>query len=673
LPPEEPQRRTTADPASVLRRVWGFPTFKPLQRAAVEAALAGRDALVVLPTGGGKSVCYQLPAAAGAGLTLVVSPLIALMDDQVAAARQVGLAAGSLHSNLDPDERARAFRDAVRGDLQLLYASPERLVLGDLVAAIAPRLGLIAVDEAHCVSHWGHDFRPEYRQLAPLFAAAPAVPRMALTATATPAVQRDVVAQLALREPAVLIGHPDRPNLVYRAHPRHDTDAQVLAAVRRHRGEGGIVYAQTRRETARLARRLAAAGARAAAYHAGLDAAERDRVQRAFLAEDLAVVAATIAFGMGIDRSNVRFVVHANAPRSVEHYQQESGRAGRDGLPADCTLLFSAADLQAHRRLAESDGPLPDERKAALERQLAQIARYAVAPVCRHRLLSEHFGQPYPPPDAAAADGGCGACDVCLGETTALLEGEALESAQKILSAVVRTGSTFGAAHVTAVLRGGDTERVRALGHDGLSVHGLLREESDATVRAWIDQLVAQDALAQVERVSGERRFPILQVTERGRAVLRGQEAPRLTRFWREAAAGVRAGSDDDERAVAQAGDAGRKRRRRGTRSAAAPGLAGAGQGFADAAAAAPAGRDAELFERLRVLRREIAQGEGVPPYVVFSDATLREMARLRPRDEADLLEVKGVGEKKLARYGRRFLAAIAGGEPPPRRHLPHE
>lgn len=671
MPPEEPQHRTTADPASVLRRVWGFPTFKPLQRAAVEAALAGRDALVVLPTGGGKSVCYQLPAAAGAGLTLVVSPLIALMDDQVAAARQVGLAAGSLHSNLDPEERARAFRDAVRGDLQLLYASPERLVLGDLVAAIAPRLGLIAVDEAHCVSHWGHDFRPEYRQLAPLFAAAPAVPRMALTATATPAVQRDVVEQLALRDPAVLIGHPDRPNLVYRAHPRHDTDAQVLAAVRRHRGEGGIVYAQTRRETERLARRLAAAGARAAAYHAGLDAAERDRVQRAFLAEDLDVVAATIAFGMGIDRSNVRFVVHANAPRSIEHYQQESGRAGRDGLPADCTLLFSAADLQAHRRLAESDGPLPDERKAALERQLAQIARYAVAPVCRHRLLSEHFGQPYPPPEAAAADRGCGACDVCLGETTALPESAALEAAQKILSAVVRTGSTFGAAHVTAVLRGGDTERVRALGHDGLSVHGLLREESDASVRAWIDQLVAQEALAQVERVSGERRFPILQVTERGRAVLRGQEAPRLTRFWREAAAGASgawAGADAgaDGEASAAAGGPGRRKRRRASRSGTAPAFAGldGGAGADGAAGEASAGPAAALFEQLRALRREIARDEGVPPYVVFSDATLREMARLRPRDEAELLDVKGVGEKKLARYGRRFLAAIAGAGP---------
>jgi ATP-dependent DNA helicase RecQ len=642
-----------ADPAAVLRRVWGYETFRPLQRAAVDGALAGRDALVVLPTGGGKSLCYQLPAAAGAGLALVVSPLIALMDDQVAAARQAGLTAASLHSNLAPGERARAFRDAVAGDLQLLYASPERLVLGDLMEALAPRLGLIAVDEAHCVSHWGHDFRPEYRQLAPLFAAAPRVPRMALTATATPAVQRDVIEQLALRDPLVLIGHPDRPNLVYRAFPRHDTDLQLLAAVRRHAGEGGIVYAQTRREVERIAARLQGAGVRAAPYHAGLGAAERAATQTAFLNEDLNVVVATIAFGMGIDRSNVRFVVHANAPRSVEHYQQESGRAGRDGLPADCTLLYSAADLQAHRRLAEMDGPLPEERKNALERQLAQIARFAVAPVCRHRLLSEHFGRPYPPPpgeegaprpDAAPADAdNCRACDVCLGETVALADGEALVAAQKILSAVMRTGSTFGAAHVTAVLRGSDGERIRDLRHHELSVHGLLRDESDATVRAWIDQLIAQNALEMVEKISGARRFPIVQVTEQGRAVLRGQEAPRLTRFWR--------GSEGKEPAAKG------KKGTRWTKGKRAPATAHAGEEWT--------GVDTALFERLRALRREIAQRESVPPYVVFSDATLREMARLKPRDEEEMLAVKGVGETKLARYGTQFLAEIAGPDAP--------
>ena len=634
-----------ADPAAVLRRVWGYETFRPLQRAAVEGALAGRDALVVLPTGGGKSLCYQLPPAAGAGLALVVSPLIALMDDQVAAARQAGLTAASLHSNLAAEERARAFRDAVAGNLQLLYASPERLVLGDLMEALAPRLGLIAVDEAHCVSHWGHDFRPEYRQLAPLFAAAPRVPRMALTATATPAVQRDIIEQLALRDPLVLIGHPDRPNLVYRAFPRHDTDVQLLAAVRRHPDEGGIVYAQTRREVERIAARLQGAGVRAAPYHAGLGAAERAATQTAFLNEDLHVVVATIAFGMGIDRSNVRFVVHANAPRSVEHYQQESGRAGRDGLPADCTLLYSAADLQAHRRLAEMDGPLPEERKNALERQLAQIARFAVAPVCRHRLLSEHFGRPYPPPpDDAEADAppppaapapgepdNCRACDVCLGETVSLPGDEALAAAQKILSAVLRTGSTFGAAHVTAVLRGSDGERIHDLRHHELSVHGLLRDESDATVRAWIDQLIVQDILEMVEKISGARRFPIVQVTDQGRAVLRGQDTPRLTRFWH--------------------GAEGKGSAPKGKRAKRAAAAAHDGAEWS--------GVDTDLFERLRALRREIAQRESVPPYVVFSDATLREMARLKPRNAAELLEVKGVGETKLARYGELFLAVI--------------
>ena len=336
---------------------------------------------------------------------------------------------------------------------------------------LAPRLGLIAVDEAHCVSHWGHDFRPEYRQLAPLFDRVPAAARMALTATATPQVQEDICAQLGLRSPLRLVGHPDRPNLVYRAHPRAEGARQILDVVRRYPGQGGIVYALTRKDTERIAEALQKAGVDARPYHAGMDAADRAQVQDDFVNERLQVVAATIAFGMGIDRSNVRFVVHAHLPRSLEHYQQESGRAGRDGLPAECVLLASAGDLFRHKRMAQLDGPLAPERRVALDRQLAGIGRFAVAPVCRHRILVEHFGL-----ELEHGPAGCGACDVCLGETSELPAEEALVTARKIISAAWRCGNSFGAAHVAEVLRGGDSEKVRRFGHEKLSVFGLLVE-----------------------------------------------------------------------------------------------------------------------------------------------------------------------------------------------------
>ncbi|MBI4230212.1 MAG: ATP-dependent DNA helicase RecQ, partial [Planctomycetes bacterium] len=433
-------------PEEALRRHWGYDTFRPLQREAVEAALAGRDTLVVLPTGGGKSLCYQIPAAVGAGLVLVVSPLIALMDDQVAAAREAGVAADALHSNLEDEDREGAWRRLMRGETRLLYVSPERLLTGDLIGRFADRLRLVAIDEAHCVSHWGHEFRPEYRRLAEAFDLVPHAARMALTATATAQVRDDIAAQIPLRDPVLCVGHPDRPNLRYRALPRHDQAAQVLDVVRRHPRAGGIVYAQTRKETERLAQTLRKAGVQADAYHAGMDPEDRRRVQEGFVHERLDVVCATVAFGMGIDRSDVRFVVHANAPRSVEHYQQESGRAGRDGLEAECVLLFSSADLVRHRRLAELDGPLSPERQRTLDRHLRGIGRYAVAPVCRHRMLSEHFGAPYPPGGASDAVGsGCGACDVCLGETREMPAADALETARKVLSAAWRAQGRYGA------------------------------------------------------------------------------------------------------------------------------------------------------------------------------------------------------------------------------------
>jgi ATP-dependent DNA helicase RecQ len=611
-------------PEEALRRRWGYDSFRPLQREAVEAALSERDCLVVLPTGGGKSLCYQIPAAMGRGLVLVVSPLIALMDDQVAAARDAGLAADALHSNLEADHRGGTYRRLASGKTDLLYVSPERLLFGDLFEDLATRLVLVAVDEAHCVSHWGHEFRPEYRRLAGVLERFPKAARMALTATATPAVQEDVCAQLALRDPLRLIGHPDRANLVYRAFPRRDQSGQVLEVVRRHQGSGGIVYAQTRKDVERLAAGLQRAGLSCAAYHAGLPADDRRRAQDDFVKERLDVVVATIAFGMGIDRSNVRFVVHANTPRSVEHYQQESGRAGRDGLSAECVLLFAASDLAMHRRLAQKAGELPPERQRALERQLREIGRYAVAPVCRHRLLAEHFGAPYPPEGASRSGEDCGACDVCLGETRSLPAEETRLTAKKVLSAAWRAEGRFGTGYVVNLLLGRADERMERNGHDALNVFGLLKDNGEAAVRSWVDQLIVQGFLEIVE--AGE--YPLLRITAAGKALCRDQGTVRL---------GV---------PVPPAPGAKKKP------------AAAAKKTFLGAAA------DQDLFERLRRLRRLISERLGVPPYVVFHDSVLVEMAARQPRTLDDLRSVKGVGERKRERYGVAFLKVLCG-EPP--------
>jgi ATP-dependent DNA helicase RecQ len=607
-------------PLDALAKHWGYPAFRPLQGEAVDAALARRDALVVLPTGGGKSLCYQVPAACGDGLVLVVSPLIALMDDQVAAAREAGISAGALHSQTGEADRRRTSLALADGSLRLLYVSPERLAVSELGAGVAGRVRLIAVDEAHCVSHWGHDFRPEYRQLGQIMAQFPAVPRMALTATATPQVQQDIVRVLGLRDPLQLIGHVDRPNLIYRVITRTAQLDQVLEVVRRHPDEGGIVYAQTRKEVERIAAGLSAQKVSAAAYHAGLPAAQRAKAQADFVNERIDVVVATIAFGMGIDRSNVRYVVHANAPKSIEHYQQEAGRAGRDGDPAECVLLFSGGDLSTHRRLAMMDGPLPPERKRALDRQLAAIGRYAGAPVCRHRLLTEHFEQPYPADGEARAEG-CGACDVCLGETSALPADEALVTAQKIISAVWRLGGRFGAGHVCDVLRGGSSDKVTRQGHDQLSVYGLLKDVDEGSVRAWIDQLVVQDLLV----VDEDDGFPLLAMTEAGKTLCKGQGTVRLGRR------------------IASKTKASRKTRERG---------------------AAAAGGDQDGFERLRAWRRLAAERIGIAPYLIAHDATLHALAAVKPTTREALLGVKGMGERKVQRYGAAILAVIGGADP---------
>ena len=608
------------NPEETLKKRWGYDTFKPLQKEAIEAALAGRDCLVVLPTGGGKSLCYQMPAAMGRGLVLVVSPLIALMDDQVAAAREAGLAADALHSNLKAAPKREAYQNLASGSTELLYVSPERLLTGDLYETLAPRLILAAVDEAHCVSHWGHEFRPEYRRLTEALDHFPRAARMALTATATPIVQDDIRAQLGLRSPEILIGHPDRPNLVYRAFPRRDQSKQVLEVVRRHPGEGGIVYAQTRKDVERLAASLKKEGVSSAPYHAGLNAEERRRAQDDFVNERLDVIVATIAFGMGIDRSNVRYVVHANTPRSVEHYQQESGRAGRDGQPAECALFFSAADLATHRWMAKKDVTLSPERERALEKQLRDIGRYAVAPVCRHSQLAEHFSAPYPPSGAAENENGCGACDVCLGETKGLSDEEAILTAKKVLSAAWRAEGRYGTGYVVNLLLGRPNDRMTGNGHDLLKVFGILKDSGEAAVRSWIDQLIVQDFL----EVTEESEYPLLRITVAGRALCQDKGTVRL--------------------GLPVPPKAGKKKPKA---------LKNAPGTFLQA--------DEALFEKLRALRREAADKAGIPPYVICHDSLLLEMAAAKPKTLDDLRGMKGIGEKRLEKYGRLFLDAIAG------------
>jgi ATP-dependent DNA helicase RecQ len=586
--------------------VWGYPAFLPLQAEAVRAVLDGRDSLVVLPTGGGKSLCYQVPAVHLGGLAVVVSPLIALMKDQVDGLRQAGVPAAYLNSSQSPGERAAVERELASARVQLLYVAPERLQAPGFAERLRrARPAFFAVDEAHCISQWGHDFRPEYRQLRVLRDMFAGAAVHAYTATATPQVRDDIVAELKLADPVVLVGRFDRPNLVYRVRPRTRRLEQVLAVVDRHRGRGGIVYCPRRADVDELTAALLRRGVRAVSYHAGLGDAERRASQDAFVNERADVVVATVAFGMGIDRSNVRYVVHAGMPKSVEHYQQEAGRAGRDGLEAECILLWAAGDYAFWRSLLEAEPAAPP---GAL-RKLNAMFRFCQEAACRHRALSRYFGQDL---EAAA----CRACDVCLGEVDAVPGSEAI--ARTILKAVAELRGRFGAAYVADVLTGAVTERLRALGHQRLSTYGALPDAGPRQVRLWLDQLVGQGHLGR----GGSAEYPTVTLTASGARVLRGETT---------------------------AGPLSRPAPVRAARTAAPASLAGEAIGTDDRA----------LFEALRAVRRAVATDRGVPPYLVFSDAALHDMARRRPLTPAAFRQVKGVGEWKCEEFGERFLAAI--------------
>lgn len=599
--------------AAVAERIWGIHAFRPLQRQAIDSVIAGRDSLVVMPTGGGKSLCYQLPPLITGSLTVVISPLIALMDDQVAGLRLNGYPAAALHSMADAEETARVLDALGRGELRLLLVAPERAMQPGFLARLERcRPGAIAIDEAHCISQWGHDFRPEYRALRGLRERFPEVSVHAYTATATPRVREDIIDQLALRNPEVLVGTFDRPNLTYRVVPRVKPADQIAAILaERHAGSAAIVYCMSRRETESIAEDLRRRGVSCAAYHAGLPGETRARVQERFLTERLDVVVATVAFGMGIDRTDVRCVIHATMPKSVEAYQQETGRAGRDGLDAECVLLYSSADAARWCRLIESsarESGLGEESTRPQLELVGQIRRLVSGSRCRHRALSEHFGQAY-------GRENCGACDVCLGEVLPI-EGSTV-LAQKIISCVARlgeaTGNAYGAGHIADILRGRRTTKITDRGHDRLSTFGLLASMRREIIISCIDQLI--DA-GYLERAEGE--FPLIRLTRASAEVLRGEREVVLLappRAVRQPRASAVDGLTDDDRVV---------------------------------------------FERLRQVRRRIASEMGKPPYVVFNDATLIEMACVRPSSTADLLEIKGVGRQKVERFGEAFLEAIA-------------
>ena len=597
---------TVSNPlAEMLQRIWGFDSFRPLQEAAMRSVMEDRDSVVVMPTGGGKSLCYQLPAVCRNGLAVVVSPLISLMKDQVDALNSCGVPAAFVNSTQSYDERGIVADRVREGELRLLYMAPERLLTDRTLAFLREcNVSFVAIDEAHCISEWGHDFRPEYRELDRLKADLPGVSLHAYTATATPRVRNDIARNLKLDDPKVLVGSFDRPNLTYKVEQRGDLFRQVQQVLQRHEGESGIIYCIRRQDVDDMAGHLVREGVRALPYHAGMDAGTRKKNQDAFIRDETDIIVATVAFGMGIDKPNVRFVAHTGMPKSLENYQQESGRAGRDGLEAECCLIYSGSDFHTWKRmLSDLDG---DAHRAAVQ-SVSRMYDYCTGVTCRHQSLVQHFGENYP-------QANCGACDVCLGEFDVVEE--ALTVAQKILSCVVRLEERFGADHTALVLAGSRDRKILDRNHDQLSTWGLLADEDRKSIRDWIGQLVGQRLIEK----TGE--FNTLSVTPAGWEVMRGNRTPRLLKPRVQP----------------------KKSRRKASK----------------AAAESWEGVDEGLFEVLRDLRTETAQAQGVPAYIVFGDGALRDMARRRPTTPESFLDVRGVGEAKRKTYGEAFLNCIS-------------
>jgi ATP-dependent DNA helicase RecQ len=587
-----------------LEAVFGFHQFRPPQEEVIERVIAGEDVFLVMPTGGGKSLCYQIPALHRKGLAIVVSPLISLMKDQVDALVANGVKAALLNSSLTPQEAGAVFRKMDQSELDLLYVAPERLMMPEFLEKLSTlQLSLFAIDEAHCISQWGHDFRPEYTQLGRLRQLFPQVPIVAMTATADPQTRTDIIRQLGIFDSRLFVAGFDRPNITYRVVPKQKPFAQLTAFLGKRRDEAGIIYALSRKRVEQITENLQQSGFSASAYHAGLPDAERQRVQEAFRRDDVRIVVATVAFGMGIDKPDVRFVVHYDMPKSVESYYQETGRAGRDGLPSEALMLFGMGDVMTARKLIENSDN--SERVRIEIQKLNAMVGYAEALTCRRRALLAYFGD--------LTEHRCDNCDICTDPPERF---DATEAARKALSCVYRVGERFGMMHVIEVLRGSKSQRIMELGHDRLSTYGIGTDISGSDWENTVRQLIHLGYLVQ-----DFSRFGALRLSPTARPVLKGEKEVILGRrscapeAVEKAAKKVRGEGDYDQ----------------------------------------------GLFDTLRALRKQLADSAGVPPFVIFSDATLAEMARNKPADPVQFRRIVGIGDYKLQKYGSAFLEAIAG------------
>ncbi len=592
----------TSTAHNILFDVFGYKQFRDGQETVINELIAGRDALVVMPTGGGKSLCFQIPALVREGICIVVSPLISLMKDQVDTLRACGVAAAYLNSSLSYQEQNDIINSLHRGQLKLLYVAPERLLRPDFIGRLQHLpINLFAIDEAHCISSWGHDFRPEYAQLGNLKEYFPDIPLVALTATADHATQQDILQRLKLQDPLIEIRSFDRPNIEYLLIEKYRPLTQLFNYLDQHKDESGIIYCTSRKRTEEIAGKLAAKGLNSRCYHAGLPLEERQNVQDLFIKDEVEIVVATVAFGMGIDKPNVRFVVHYEIPKNIESYYQETGRAGRDGLPAQAMLFYDPADPARIRSLLEKN---PNQEQLRIElHKLNTMVAFAEAQTCRRRVVLNYFGE-YSPK-------ACGNCDICLDPPQSY---DATIDAQKILSCVYRTGQYFGITHVVEVLRGAQTARVKSLGHDQLSTFGIGKDKSTEHWFSIARQLIHCGLLMQ-----NLTRGSALQLTEAARTVLKSENSlmlavPRLQL--------VKTTAKQKRRSVS-------------------------------------ANADSKLFAKLRHLRKQIADHENLPPYVIFSDVSLSEMSELMPTNDSQFLSITGVGHIKLDKYGEEFLSEI--------------